>query len=109
MELNEYQKAAAVTATYPDRGNNINYVTLGLCGEAGEMANKVKKIMRDHGGVMPDKIRDFLKDELGDVLWYVAMSADELGTTLEEIARANVAKLASRAARGKIGGDGDSR
>lgn len=109
MELNDYQKAAAVTATYPDRLHNINYVTLGLCGEAGEMANKVKKIMRDHNGVMPENMRSFLKDELGDVLWYVAMSADELGTTLEEIAQANITKLASRAERGKLGGDGDTR
>jgi len=104
-----YQEAAATTAIYPNRGANLNYTVLGLCGEAGEMANKTKKIMRDHGGVMPDNIRQFLKDELGDVLWYVAMCADELGANLEDIAAANLAKLAARKERGKLQGSGDSR
>ncbi len=75
---------------------NLEYPTLGLTGEAGEVANIVKKIQRDHGGVINDEIRGKLKDELGDVLWYISACADELGLTLAEIADHNVAKLAKR-------------
>ena len=75
---------------------NLEYPTLGLAGEAGEVANIVKKIQRDHGGVVNDEIRLKLKDELGDVLWYISACADELGLTLSEIAEFNVRKLAKR-------------
>jgi NTP pyrophosphatase (non-canonical NTP hydrolase) len=75
---------------------NLEYPTLGLAGEAGEVANIVKKIQRDHGGEINDEIRQKLKDELGDVLWYISACADELGLTLTEIAEYNVAKLAKR-------------
>ena len=76
--------------------SNLEYPTLGLTGEAGEVANIVKKIQRDHGGVINDEIRTKLKDELGDVLWYISACADELGITLTQIAEYNVAKLAKR-------------
>ena len=76
--------------------SNLEYPTLGLTGEAGEVANIVKKIQRDHGGVINDEIREKLKDELGDVLWYISACADELGITLTQIAEYNVAKLAKR-------------
>jgi NTP pyrophosphatase (non-canonical NTP hydrolase) len=109
MFLDEYQDKAKVTAFYPRRWANLNYPTLGLCGEAGEFANKVKKIERDHGGVLTDAVRQALKEELGDVLWYVAMCADELGLTLSDVAETNVAKLASRLARDQIKGEGDQR
>lgn len=75
---------------------NLEYPTLGLAGEAGEVANVVKKIQRDHDGVINDEIRSKLKDELGDVLWYISACADELGLTLTEIAEFNVNKLAKR-------------
>ena len=78
------------------RLSNLEYPTLGLAGEAGEVANIVKKIQRDHGGVLNDEIRAKLKDELGDVLWYISACADELDMTLEEIAEFNVQKLAAR-------------
>lgn len=96
MNFTEYQKAAGVTALYPKRLNNLEYPTLGLTGEAGEVANVVKKIQRDFDGVLTDEIRLRLKDELGDVLWYISACADELGLTLDEIAEYNVGKLAKR-------------
>ncbi len=99
MNFEEYQSAALKTAHYPRRLDNLEYPTLGLAGEAGEVANIVKKIQRDHGGVTTDEIREKLKDELGDVLWYISACADELDLTLNEIAEYNVDKLAKRHAR----------
>jgi NTP pyrophosphatase (non-canonical NTP hydrolase) len=96
MNFEEYQEEASATALYPKRLKNLEYSTLGLAGEAGEVANIVKKIQRDHGGVINDEIRGKLKDELGDVLWYISACADELGLTLDEIAAYNVQKLAKR-------------
>ena len=109
MDLRSYQQNSRLTARYPDAGRNPIYPTLGLCGEAGEVADKVKKVLRDRGGVFDDEVREGLRAELGDVLWYVAQLATELGFDLEDVARANLEKLASRAARGVIGGSGDSR
>jgi len=109
MDLNAYQLAAGRTALYPDRGQNPLYPTLGLCGEAGEVADKVKKVMRDNGGVFSTERRQAIALELGDVLWYVAQLAHELGVSLEEIASANLAKLADRADRNVLGGSGDRR
>jgi NTP pyrophosphatase (non-canonical NTP hydrolase) len=96
MKFEEYQGEAKQTALYPNRLKNLEYPTLGLAGEAGEVANIVKKIQRDHGGVINEEIRAKLKDELGDVLWYISACADELGLTLQEIAEYNVEKLAAR-------------
>ena len=109
MEMNSYQDAARKTAAYPDVGHNPIYPTLGLTGEAGEVADKVKKVIRDHGGVFDADTREAIKLELGDVLWYVAQLASELGYDLNEVADANLQKLSSRAARGRIGGSGDQR
>jgi NTP pyrophosphatase (non-canonical NTP hydrolase) len=91
-----YQQKASKTALYPKRLQNLEYPTLGLAGEAGEVANVVKKIQRDFGGNLTDEIRAKLKDELGDVLWYISACADELGLTLEQIAEFNINKLAER-------------
>ncbi len=96
MNFEEYQTAASRTALYPGRLKNLEYPTLGLAGEAGEVANIVKKIQRDHGGVITDETRAKLKDELGDVLWYISACADELGLTLGEVAEYNVSKLEKR-------------
>ncbi len=99
MNFEEYQSEASKTALYPRRMSNLEYPTLGLAGEAGEVANIVKKIQRDHGGVINDEIRAKLTDELGDVLWYISACADELGISLDEIAAYNVNKLAKRHGR----------
>ena len=96
LSFEEYQTQAKQTALYPNRLSNLEYPTLGLAGEAGEVANIVKKIQRDYGGEITDEIRGKLKDELGDVLWYISACADELELTLEEIAQFNVEKLATR-------------
>ena len=96
MTFEEYQAEASQTAHYPKRFSNLEYPTLGLTGEAGEVANVVKKIQRDFDGILTDEVRGKLKDELGDVLWYISACADELGLTLNEIAEFNVGKLAKR-------------
>ena len=90
MDLNQYQQGARATARYPQVGSNPIYPTLGLCGEAGEVADKVKKVIRDDDGVFSESVRESLKLELGDVLWYVAQLASELGFDLDSIARANL-------------------
>jgi NTP pyrophosphatase (non-canonical NTP hydrolase) len=109
MELSEYQELSRRTATYPGAGENLVYPTLGLAGEAGEVAEKVKKLLRDDGGVMSDERRAGLAGELGDVLWYVAQVATEAHLDLEEIAQANLDKLLSRKERGVLSGSGDTR
>jgi NTP pyrophosphatase (non-canonical NTP hydrolase) len=109
MLISEYQELSRRTATYPDAGDNIVYPTLGLAGEAGEVSEKVKKLLRDDGGVMTDERRQALAGELGDVLWYVAQVATEAGLDLQEIAQGNLDKLLSRQQRGVLSGSGDSR
>jgi NTP pyrophosphatase (non-canonical NTP hydrolase) len=111
MDFAQYQQQAKETAVYPGAGTmaGLAYVSLGLTGEAGEVANKVKKIMRDHYGEITGARAAAIAEELGDVLWYVAMAATELGADLGEIAALNAAKLESRKLRGVIGGDGDQR
>jgi NTP pyrophosphatase (non-canonical NTP hydrolase) len=99
MNFEEYQSEASRTALYPRRLSNLEYPTLGLAGEAGEVANIVKKIQRDFGGEITAETRAKLKDELGDVLWYISACADELGLTLNEIAEFNIGKLAKRHGR----------
>jgi len=109
MTFEEYQKKSRKTAQYPDAGSNFIYPTLGLAGEAGEVAEKIKKVLRDDGGEVLLEKREEIKKELGDVLWYLTQIATELNLPLEEIAEFNIKKLASRAERGKIGGSGDDR
>ena len=109
MELNDYQRESRKTALYPNVGNNAIYPTLGLAGEAGEVADKVKKILRDKEGVFDKDSKDEIKFELGDVLWYLSQLSSELGYELEEVAHANLLKLSSRKSRGKIQGSGDNR
>ena len=109
MRLSAYQERSRVTAVYPDAGANLLYPTLGLCGEAGEVAEKVKKMIRDDGGVLSPERRGALAGELGDVLWYVAQLATEAGLDLDVIARDNLDKLRSREERGALSGSGDER
>lgn len=118
MHMNWYQAQSNVTAIYPGsepvepgrvRGPGVVYNALALAGEAGEIAGKVSKIMRDHGGVFPDGMREELLKEAGDTLWHLTQLVDCLDGTLDEVARANLDKLADRQARGVIGGSGDNR
>lgn len=102
--FDEYQKFARSTAIYPPDAGVI-YPTMGLASEAGEVAGKVKKYIRD-GGEFP--VED-LKKELGDVLWYVAVLAAEFKIDLSAVAEANVNKLMDRASRNALAGSGDNR
>ena len=106
--FDDYQAAAIRTAVYPD-SIRILYPALGLAGEAGEVANKVKKIYRDDGGQVTDDRRVQVAKELGGVLWYVAAVCTDLGLNMGDVARENVAILASRQQRGTLHGDGDDR
>lgn len=108
--MSDYQTKAAKTAIYPAvGGHNWVYPALGLTNEAGEVNGKLKKIIRDANGVINEAQQAELAKELGDVLWYVAQLATELGIDLNQVAAANIAKLESRQQRGKIMGSGDNR
>lgn len=106
--MNTYQNKAVETAIYSEQMNVI-YPTLGLTGEAGEVADKVKKIFRDKDGIFSINDKLEIAKEIGDVLWYCAALARDLGYTLEEIGDMNIQKLQSRKDRGKISGSGDNR
>jgi len=112
MTMDEYQHSARSTALYPE-SVRVLYPTLKLAGEAGEVAEKLGKLMRDEGYLPGSELtteqRTALAAELGDVLWYVANLAADLDLELSEVASANLAKLASRKARGVIHGSGDDR
>ncbi len=108
MTLNEYQSKALETAIYPQE-TAIVYPTLGLTGEAGEVSDKVKKVIRDNGSEFTDDKKREIAKEIGDVLWYCATLSRDLGFTLEEIAQINYEKLHSRQVRGQLHGSGDNR
>jgi NTP pyrophosphatase (non-canonical NTP hydrolase) len=108
MELSEYQRLSRRTAEYP-RDAWLAYPALGLAGEAGEVAEHAKKAIRDDGGTVSGERRAAMAKELGDVLWYVAQLASELGLELEDVARENLEKLTSRQRRGVLSGSGDER
>lgn len=108
ITMDDYQVNAIDTRMYP-QDMAVPYCALGLTGEAGEVAEKVKKIIRDKGGVVSDEDKHELLKELGDVLWYVTDFADQLGSSLREVAQMNYEKLQSRKLRNKITGSGDNR
>ena len=101
MYLSQYQAQAKETAIYP-KDKALEYLALGLVGEAGEVANKIKKVIRD--GTSPNNVRD----ELGDVLWYLAMLSTEIGYSLDTIADKNLWTLANPKERNVLGGSGDN-
>lgn len=109
--LNQYQEGARETAIYPGQNRFLGllYTVMGLGGEAGELSNKVKKLMRDHQYRLHEAARERLINELGDVLWYVAAVSSELGVTLDTVASRNLEKLAARQKTGALGGSGDER
>ena len=109
MDFKTYQNKARLTAQYPNLGSNNIYPTLGLVGEAGEVAEKVKKVIRDKKGIFDQESKKAIKKELGDVLWYLSNLCNELGFSFEEVALQNLEKLRLRALQGKISGAGDDR
>tara|TARA_R110000824_G_scaffold2558_2_gene11731 strand:+ start:15125 stop:15466 length:342 start_codon:yes stop_codon:yes gene_type:complete len=104
-----YQDKADETAIYPNKGDNLYYPALGLAGEAGEVCEKVKKIMRDKGGVLSEADALEISKELGDVLWYLSAIACEINVALSTVAEDNIDKLQSRKERGRLQGSGDNR
>jgi NTP pyrophosphatase (non-canonical NTP hydrolase) len=127
-KFSEYRDAVSKFAQYPQQGNNLVYPALGLSGEAGELAEKIKKLWRNfnHMGLPAlvaatalqprsawakdaDSLVEGIRKEMGDCLWYLDAIAREMGTTLGDIAQENAAKLESRARRGVIKGEGDNR
>ena len=113
MQFNDYQTETRTTAHYPGVGNNFIFPTLGLVGEAGEVAEKIKKLIRDKAVDTPDGIGETdrleITKELGDVLWYLSQLATEIGVSLETVAETNLVKIQSRQDRGQISGEGDNR
>lgn len=108
--FSEYEAFTNTTAKFPTGGNYpVVYTALGLNGEAGEYAEKVKKILRDKDGEISDEYRTAMIKELGDVAWYLAQSAKAIGSSLEEVVQLNVEKLTKRLQDNKIKGEGDDR
>lgn len=108
MQLNEYQDIAKSTRAYPEE-YKVNYPVLGLVGEAGELANKYKKIIRGADGDPKVVDKEMFIGELGDVMWYLANIATDIGVPLDIVAERNLQKLAKRKEEGKLGGSGDNR
>lgn len=107
MEFNTYQEFASSTALYTDP---IVYPALGLAGESGEVAEKVKKLLRgDKGREVTEEFKKSVAMELGDVLWYVSQVAKDIDYKLEDIARLNIEKLSNRQKKGTLKGSGDNR
>lgn len=108
MTFDEYEQKAMETALeYGDQA--FNYGGLGLTSEAGEVAGKLKRVIREEDNIVTDEMREILKKELGDVLWYVNFLSVKLGIPLKDIATANIEKLASRKERSTLKGTGDDR
>jgi len=99
----DFQHLARATAVYPGRGHMVGkmYAALGLCGESGEVAEQVKKMWRNEGEVSPERVAA-VKDELGDVMWYVALCCEEWGLSLGDVCEAVIQKLQVRQAEGGL-------
>lgn len=116
LDFNEYQKKAHETADYPSgtigaEHHAVDYIypAMALSEEAGEVAGKFAKAVRDNNGIIDDERKEAIKKELGDVLWFIAELCTVLNIPMEEVAQKNLEKLASRKARGVIHGSGDDR
>lgn len=109
MNMNEYQTLALRTAAQKTKHNELFHLLLGLVGEAGEISEKMKKIVRDYNSDESKIDAADLQKELGDVLWYVAVLADYFDIKLDDVATQNIEKLASRQSRGTLAGSGDNR
>ncbi|HWP61584.1 MAG TPA: nucleoside triphosphate pyrophosphohydrolase family protein [Candidatus Paceibacterota bacterium] len=112
MDFNEYQQLATRTSSLSkEKGDEyaLMYFCMGLAGEAGELIEKIKKVIRNDSGVMSNEKREQIKYELGDVLWYLSQLARMSNVSLDDVATGNIAKLADRAKRGVIKSEGDAR
>lgn len=111
VPLSNYQNECGKTAVYPGKGDltGLQYVVLGLVGEAGEIAQKLKKQIRDRAGVIDESFKENMMMEIGDCLWYIAQLCTELGLNLDAVANRNIEKLRARMLANTIKGDGDNR
>ncbi len=109
MDLTEYQSAAHQTSIYPSGELGLLLAITGLCGEAGELANKAKKIFRDHDGKLPPEMKEALRAELGDAFWYISEIATKLDADLSDVGLQNLEKLSDRQKRNVLTGSGDNR
>lgn len=111
MDFDEYQAAAAKTGFYDteDRKYVLMYLCLGIAGESGEVIEKIKKVIRNDGGVVSEEKRDLIKKEIGDVLWYLSELARHLDVSFDDVARTNIEKVTDRMARGVLKSEGDNR
>jgi NTP pyrophosphatase (non-canonical NTP hydrolase) len=109
LTFKTYAEIFDKTAIYPNKGMNIYYPTLGLCGESGEVAEKIKKIHRDKHGIMDVDDKEELAKELGDILWYINALCYEMGVSFEQVAHMNMEKLLDRLERKALQGSGDNR
>ncbi len=109
MHFSKYQKESRKTALYPDLGEDFVYPALGVAGEAGEVVEKVKKVLRDDGRKITPERKEAIKKEMGDLLWYLAQLATEFDIDLNDVAEENLKNLLSRKKRGTLRGDGDNR
>lgn len=107
--FNAYQFYARQTAIYPNKNKDLTYVSLGVAGEAGEICEKIKKVIRDKNGIVDEQTKKEISKEIGDEIWYLANLASELGLNLQDIAKENLIKLYDRMARNKLQGSGDNR
>ena len=110
MTFDDYQQQALTTVlSTNDKFKDLLHWILGVNGEAGEIAEKIKKIIRDKNGEVSPEDKIELAKEIGDVLWYLAVLANQLGVSFDKVAQQNIEKLQSRQKRGKLGGSGDNR
>lgn len=108
LTFNSYQEAASKTAIYP-QNLKILYPLIGLAGETGEVAEKIKKVLRDNNGIFSEEKKKEIAKELGDVLWYLSSIATDMDYSLDEIVRMNLQKISARKENNLIHGDGDNR
>lgn len=108
LTFDYYQKEMIKTAIY-DKQYAVVYPLLGATGELGEIANKYQKVLRDNKGILSPEVKKEILKEIGDTLWFLTALTQDLGYTIQEVAKENLSKLESRHARGKIGGSGDNR
>jgi len=109
MHFSDYQKQSRLSAIYPQMGQNFTYSLIGLVGETGEVAEKIKKLIRDKQSKLDNDYRAEIKKEMGDILWYFSQLATDLGIGLEDLVKTNLKKIKSRQVRHKIHGNGDNR
>ncbi|MBP9727806.1 MAG: nucleoside triphosphate pyrophosphohydrolase family protein [Candidatus Moranbacteria bacterium] len=109
MNFQEYQEQSRKTAIYPKAGDNFVYPVLGIAGESGEVAEKIKKVLREKNGIVDEETKQEIEKELGDLLWYMSQLASELSISFDGIAQKNIIKTQSRMERGTLLGNGDNR